>query len=157
MLDTSDLMCDAADALIDDSFFRCFTSAPPDPWNWNWYLWPQWAVGCVLRYCILFPLRLTLLLIAMCLGLMAFFGVQAVLRVRRLLGSCTACLLMLLHRTHGQLALPLLRGTLLEECRVPHMSVHRCMQMQASARRALASQLALLCPAGFAAAPQDRA
>jgi hypothetical protein len=82
LLETSDLMTDAADALIDDSFFRCFTSAPPDPWNWNWYLFPQWAVGCVLRYCIIFPIRLTLLLIAMALALVFFFTVQAVLRVR---------------------------------------------------------------------------
>ena len=29
-------MCDAATALIDDSFFRCFASAPPDNWNFNW-------------------------------------------------------------------------------------------------------------------------
>lgn len=31
-------LSDAANALVDDSFFRCFTSAPPDPWNWNLYL-----------------------------------------------------------------------------------------------------------------------
>ena len=81
LLDTSGLMCDAADALIDDSFFRCFTSAPPDMWNYTWYLFPQWCLGVVLRYCILFPLRLASLLLAMALSLCAFFSVQAVLKV----------------------------------------------------------------------------
>ena len=82
LLDTGDLMCDAADALIDDSFFRCFTSAPPDPWNWTWYLFPQWCLGVVLRYFILFPLRLALVLAGMCLGLTAFFSVHSALKVR---------------------------------------------------------------------------
>ncbi len=36
---------------------QCFTSMTPDPWNWNAYLWPTWALGVVLRQCVLLPLR----------------------------------------------------------------------------------------------------
>lgn len=82
MLDTSDLMADAAAALIDDSFFRCFTSAPPDPWNWNWYLFPVWCLGVAARYCLLFPLRLLLLLATQALFLAVFMPLQVVLAVR---------------------------------------------------------------------------
>lgn len=47
----------AAAAVVDDTFTKCFKSNPPDPWNWNAYLLPLWAVGCVVRYGILFPVR----------------------------------------------------------------------------------------------------
>lgn len=50
-------MQDAAAAIVDDSFLRCFQSQSTDPWNWNIYLAPLWAVGVVVRYLILFPLR----------------------------------------------------------------------------------------------------
>ena len=43
--------------MLQDSFTRCFKSNPPEPWNWNIYLFPLWCFGVVVRYCILFPLR----------------------------------------------------------------------------------------------------
>jgi hypothetical protein len=46
-----------------DSFTRCFKSNPPEPWNWNVYLFPLWCFGVVVRYFILFPGRLALLLL----------------------------------------------------------------------------------------------
>ena len=49
-------------AIVDDSFTRCFKSKKVVRWNWNCYLWPCWAVGVVVRYLILFPLRLLCLL-----------------------------------------------------------------------------------------------
>jgi glycerol-3-phosphate O-acyltransferase 3/4 len=47
----------AAAAVVDDTFTKCFKSNAPDPWNWNAYLMPLWACGCVVRYGILFPVR----------------------------------------------------------------------------------------------------
>jgi glycerol-3-phosphate O-acyltransferase 3/4 len=81
-LNTSEILRDAADALIDDSFFRCFTSAPPDPWNWNWYLFPAWLLGVILRYFLLFPVRLLLLFVSQTVFFALFFPVQFVLKVR---------------------------------------------------------------------------
>ena len=69
VFDISSTLNDAASALVDDSFLRCFKSAIDDPWNWNFYLFPLWLVGVVVRNCILFPLRLITLL----LGFVIFF------------------------------------------------------------------------------------
>ena len=33
-------------------------------WNWNFYLFPLWCFGVVLRYCVLFPIRLTFIVLA---------------------------------------------------------------------------------------------
>jgi len=76
-------LADAANAIVDDSFLRCFTSAPPDPWNWNVYLFPMWCAGVVCRYLILFPARLAFLALAQGLFFLAFTPVQLCLRVRR--------------------------------------------------------------------------
>jgi hypothetical protein len=57
ILDLSSPLNDAAAALVDDSFLRCFKSAPDEPWNWNLYLFPLWALGVVVRNFVLFPLR----------------------------------------------------------------------------------------------------
>jgi glycerol-3-phosphate O-acyltransferase 3/4 len=69
VFDISSTLNDAASALVDDSFLRCFKSAIDDPWNWNFYLFPLWLVGVVVRNCILFPLRL----VALLLGFIIFF------------------------------------------------------------------------------------
>ena len=57
LLDISSFVQDAAAAIVDDSFLRCFQSQSSDPWNWNIYLAPLWLIGLVVRYLILFPLR----------------------------------------------------------------------------------------------------
>lgn len=56
-MDISSFVQDAAAAIVDDSFLRCFQSHSSDPWNWNIYLAPLWLIGLVVRYLILFPLR----------------------------------------------------------------------------------------------------
>ncbi|RVX12070.1 Glycerol-3-phosphate acyltransferase 9 [Vitis vinifera] len=58
LLDISPTLTEAAGAIVDDSFTRCFKSNPPEPWNWNVYLFPLWCLGVVIRYGILFPTRL---------------------------------------------------------------------------------------------------
>ncbi|KAK8939963.1 hypothetical protein KSP40_PGU013019 [Platanthera guangdongensis] len=60
-LDISPTLTEAAGAIIDDSFTRCFKSNPPEPWNWNIYLFPLWCLGVMIRYGLLFPLRLAIL------------------------------------------------------------------------------------------------
>ncbi|KAG6482107.1 hypothetical protein ZIOFF_058736 [Zingiber officinale] len=55
LLDISPTLTEAAGAIVDDSFTRCFKSNSPEPWNWNIYLFPLWCLGVVVRYGILFP------------------------------------------------------------------------------------------------------
>lgn len=49
--------------IIEDDFSKCFQAARSPPWNWNFYLYPLWLAGVLIRYCILFPIRLTSLLL----------------------------------------------------------------------------------------------
>jgi glycerol-3-phosphate O-acyltransferase 3/4 len=58
----------------------CFQSAPDEPWNWNLYLAPVWALGVAFRHCILFPLRAALLAAAFILFFVAFFGCRPLVR-----------------------------------------------------------------------------
>ena len=53
----------AVSTVIQDDFSRCFQSAHSPPWNWNFYLWPLWAMGVITRYFFLFPIRCLCLLI----------------------------------------------------------------------------------------------
>ncbi|WIA38686.1 hypothetical protein OEZ86_001991 [Tetradesmus obliquus] len=76
MLNINSVLTDAAAAMVDDSFLKCFTSAAPDPWNWNFYLAPIWLLGMLFRHLVLFPLRLTLLLTSHLLFFMVFFTVK---------------------------------------------------------------------------------
>nr|CAD1819176.1 unnamed protein product [Ananas comosus var. bracteatus] len=63
-----------------DSFTRCFKSNPPEPWNWNIYLFPLWCLGVVVRYGILFPLRVAVLAIGWIVFFSAFFPVHFLLK-----------------------------------------------------------------------------
>ncbi|OAE20071.1 hypothetical protein AXG93_2584s1550 [Marchantia polymorpha subsp. ruderalis] len=56
LLDISPTLSEAASAIIDDSFTRCFKSNQTEPWNWNIYLFPLWCLGVIVRYGILFPI-----------------------------------------------------------------------------------------------------
>eukprot|EP00775_Hariotina_reticulata_P008732 gene8732-8913_t len=79
MLNINSVLTDAAAAMVDDSFLKCFTSAAPDPWNWNFYLAPLWLMGVVFRHCVLFPIRLTLLLSSHLVFFIIFFTVKALM------------------------------------------------------------------------------
>lgn len=80
VLDLSPALNDAAAALVDDSFLRCFKSCPPDPWNWNVYLFPLWCLGVVVRHCVLFPIRLAVLLLGFVVFLLGFAVVGLALK-----------------------------------------------------------------------------
>ena len=72
-LDLTGPLNDAAAALVDDSFNRCFKSAVDEPWNWNFYLLPLWCIGVVIRNFILFPIRVVCLLLGFLLFFIGFF------------------------------------------------------------------------------------
>ena len=80
-LDLSGTLNDAAAALVDDSFLRCFKSAVDDPWNWNFYLFPLWCCGVVVRNLILFPIRVLVLILGFLLFVLGF-ALAAFLPVR---------------------------------------------------------------------------
>ena len=64
LLDLSGPLTDGAQAVIDDSFWRCFEHNHPEERNWNFYLFPPWLVGVVIRWTVLLPLRILLLVLA---------------------------------------------------------------------------------------------
>lgn len=67
------LVKEGVQALVNDNFTRCFESVWPEPWNWNIYLYSFWLLGVFTRYCILFPLRLFILLAGTLFVLVSFF------------------------------------------------------------------------------------
>lgn len=78
--DASVCIADGIDAIVGDSLTRCFTSEPPEPWNFltrnlppgQWQLSPYmtllWLVGLWVRYCVLLPVRVA----ALVLGVFSF-------------------------------------------------------------------------------------
>jgi glycerol-3-phosphate O-acyltransferase 3/4 len=83
VLDVHGLLTDAAAAIVDDSFLRCFQSMSSDPWNWNIYLFPVWLLGVVVRYFILFPLRMLLLLGGFLLFFLLFFPIHYLVKDKK--------------------------------------------------------------------------
>jgi glycerol-3-phosphate O-acyltransferase 3/4 len=53
----------ATELIVQDDFSKCFQENIPEPWNWNVYLYVCWALGVVLRYLILLPLRFAALIL----------------------------------------------------------------------------------------------
>ncbi|KAB2088117.1 hypothetical protein ES319_A04G152900v1 [Gossypium barbadense] len=80
LLDISPALTEAAGAIVDDSFTRCFKSNPPELWNWNVYLFPLWCCGVVFRYLILFPMRALVLTIGWIIFLSCFIPVHFLLK-----------------------------------------------------------------------------
>jgi hypothetical protein len=77
-----------ADSIVDDSFWRCFEDREDVAWNWNFYLFPLWCAGVLIRYFILFPIRLLLLI----LGILIFFVGFFLIRFWYLIGcNCRCC------------------------------------------------------------------
>jgi len=80
---------DAVEALAGDSLTAAFTSVPPEPWNFMLrtagpggipiYFIPMWLIGAWIRYCILFPLRLFILLWGAMFFLIAFTAISTMM------------------------------------------------------------------------------
>ena len=72
LLDASGVLQDAASAIIDDTFNKCFTFTERPAWNWNFYLFPMWVCGVAIRYGVLFPLRLVFIVTSTVIFLLTF-------------------------------------------------------------------------------------
>ncbi|XP_021776296.1 glycerol-3-phosphate acyltransferase 3-like [Chenopodium quinoa] len=80
LIDLSPALTEAAGAIVDDSFTRCFKSNPPEPWNWNIYLFPLWCCGVVMRYLIIFPIRVLVLTLGWMIFLSLYMPVHFLLK-----------------------------------------------------------------------------
>ncbi|KAL3730949.1 hypothetical protein ACJRO7_027900 [Eucalyptus globulus] len=85
LLDVSSALNEAAGAIVDDSFTRCFKSNTPEPWNWNIYLFPLWCFGVLVRYLILFPARVVILAMGHIIFFSSFFSVHFLLQRQQVL------------------------------------------------------------------------
>eukprot|EP01084_Bolivina_argentea_P153925 268363_1 len=56
--------------VVDDDFSLCFKRPKRRPWNFNAYLFVFWCIGVILRYFILFPLRLIVMTLGISLTLL---------------------------------------------------------------------------------------
>ncbi|KAK3273330.1 hypothetical protein CYMTET_18421 [Cymbomonas tetramitiformis] len=72
IFDISELLNEGAQAIVDDTFTKCFKSTPQEYWNWNLYLFPMWCIGVPIRYLFLFPCRLAVLIIGFFMFFVAF-------------------------------------------------------------------------------------
>ena len=80
LLDASGVLEDAANAIVDDSFHRCFNYSENPAWNWNFYLFPTWVVCVIVRYFVLFPARFTVFMCSQFLFFSSFGVVHALFR-----------------------------------------------------------------------------
>ncbi len=62
--------------VVQDSFLPCFEPQRDKAWNWALHLLPPWILGVVLRFCVLLPLRVLLLLTGMLVFCVLFFSLQ---------------------------------------------------------------------------------
>ena len=60
--------------VVQDTFLPCFEPRGYQHWNWSFYLFIPWLLGVMLRFCIILPLRLVLLLGGVALFLIMFFS-----------------------------------------------------------------------------------
>jgi len=86
-LDISSTLEEGVSAIVDDSFTKCFNKAKPTVWNFNAYLFPFWLLGLLVRYFVLFPLRLvwnlgTFVLLAFCFTLVRLLMFEGPLKDR---------------------------------------------------------------------------
>lgn len=80
LADVAPFLTEGAEALVEDEFTKCFTSPENESWNWNVYLYPAWIFGVFIRYCILFPMRLTCLLVGTFLFAVSFVFVSSFIK-----------------------------------------------------------------------------
>lgn len=77
---TADMYMEGITSIVDDNFWKCFESKKPRPWNWNAYLWPMWAIGVLVRYFILFPIRMVIFIVGWIVFGSGMFFVQNVFK-----------------------------------------------------------------------------
>eukprot|EP01027_Heterolobosea_sp_BB2_P001728 GEZU01002576.1.p1 GENE.GEZU01002576.1~~GEZU01002576.1.p1 ORF type:complete len:573 (-),score=204.78 GEZU01002576.1:29-1747(-) len=72
--DVVPFLVEGVEAIVKDDFTECFMPKPPEDWNWNIVLFPTWAMGVIVRYCILLPVRM----LFFTLGTLLFLSVLGV-------------------------------------------------------------------------------
>ncbi|GAM20281.1 hypothetical protein SAMD00019534_034560, partial [Acytostelium subglobosum LB1] len=80
LCDVAPFISDGVEVLVEDEFTKCFTSPEINAWNWNFYLYPAWILGVFIRYGVLFPLRLSCLLIGSMAFAFSFFTVSTFIK-----------------------------------------------------------------------------
>eukprot|EP00054_Salpingoeca_dolichothecata_P010707 m.59615 g.59615 ORF g.59615 m.59615 type:complete len:430 (+) comp19116_c0_seq1:70-1359(+) len=71
-LDVAPFVRNSMEAVVQDSFTQCFESRERDRWNFNFYLFPLYYIGVIIRYCILLPCRLLIVAIGLLLFALMF-------------------------------------------------------------------------------------
>ena len=69
---------DGFGSVVQDTFLPCFEPQGYHHWNWAFHLFVPWLVGIVLRFFILLPLRIIILLLGVLLFSIMFFAVQLI-------------------------------------------------------------------------------
>eukprot|EP01105_Mastigella_eilhardi_P028606 TRINITY_DN9559_c0_g1_i1.p1 TRINITY_DN9559_c0_g1~~TRINITY_DN9559_c0_g1_i1.p1 ORF type:complete len:560 (-),score=149.41 TRINITY_DN9559_c0_g1_i1:85-1764(-) len=74
LLDIAPMVKGGMQVLVQDEFTNCFQPSKSHPWNWNIYLLPMWIFGIFVRYIILLPFRLTVVVIGtfICIPIFSF-------------------------------------------------------------------------------------
>ena len=86
LLDVIQCAKEGAESIARDDFTECFRPKPPEPWNWNLFLFVGWVLVTTIRYLILFPLRLIFFIV----GTILFILVTLILMaLRSITGSKT--------------------------------------------------------------------
>ncbi|KAG2373855.1 hypothetical protein C9374_011740 [Naegleria lovaniensis] len=83
LMDVINCTKEAAESIARDDFTECFRPKPPEPWNWNLFLFTGWLIVLCVRYVILFPLRLVFFLT----GTLTFIIVTLILMALRHFGG----------------------------------------------------------------------
>uniref|UniRef100_A0A7S2ZLJ6 Phospholipid/glycerol acyltransferase domain-containing protein n=2 Tax=Rhodosorus marinus TaxID=101924 RepID=A0A7S2ZLJ6_9RHOD len=86
--------CDAGEALAGDSLTAAFSSVPPEPWNFMLrsagpagippLFFPLWAVGAWVRYCVLLPVRIGIIVWGTLAFCFIFFSIRLLIPPCRL-------------------------------------------------------------------------
>eukprot|EP00485_Elphidium_margaritaceum_P003335 CAMPEP_0202691680 /NCGR_PEP_ID=MMETSP1385-20130828/6330_1 /ASSEMBLY_ACC=CAM_ASM_000861 /TAXON_ID=933848 /ORGANISM="Elphidium margaritaceum" /LENGTH=466 /DNA_ID=CAMNT_0049347123 /DNA_START=23 /DNA_END=1423 /DNA_ORIENTATION=- len=90
------------EVIVDDDFSLCFKRPRRRAWNWNAYLLLLWSIGVVIRYCILLPVRIIGMALAVLCTLLQFwcwgklFAHDARKKLRYELWSIHFCIRMIL-------------------------------------------------------------
>eukprot|EP01083_Nonionella_stella_P012627 35766_1 len=78
--DLMPFLTQGAEVIFQDDFSLCFESPQFEPWNWNVYLFVLWVFGTALRFCVIFPIRLTIFVVGWSLFAIAFVGVRLIVK-----------------------------------------------------------------------------
>ncbi|TNJ29209.1 Lysophosphatidic acid acyltransferase/Glycerol-3-phosphate 1-O-acyltransferase [Giardia muris] len=80
-----EIVTNGVQAIAQDTFWECFETPYQRPWNWSFSLWVMWAIGCVIRYGILFPIRAVTFILMIVLSIALIMITSLLIPSKRLL------------------------------------------------------------------------